>query len=167
MNLKEAFPGLSFLLPWESPRRSPVLPLDAFLLSLCCPLLSVQRQRQMPRLHVVRNFLAASSISSVRFFQQTTVLKLQCVSDKAQRTTAWQGEGNEKEEEEWKGGWSQCGADSNLYLRHPLVSLNKPQTFKRGGCQRTSHSELSVPPGWNARLQDVARRRATDALEGL
>lgn len=93
------------------------------------------------------------------FFSKLLVLKLQCVSDKAQKTTGWQGEGNEKEEEEWKGGWSQCWADSNLYLRHPLVSLNKPQTFKRGGCQRTSHSELSIPPGWNARLQDVARRK--------
>lgn len=47
-----------------------------------------------------------------------------------------------------------------------LKQTNLRPFYKKGGCQRTSHSTFHSQPGWNARLQDEAKRKKSQKHQG-
>lgn len=47
-----------------------------------------------------------------------------------------------------------------------LKQTNLRPFYKKGGCQRTSHSTFHSRPGWNARLQDEAKRKKSQKHQG-
>lgn len=72
---------------------------------------------------------------------------MQCISDKAQETSGRRGRGaGRRDKESEKECLSQRQADSNLYLWHPLLSLNKPTSdpSTRGEGVRGRHA-LNFP----------------------
>lgn len=123
----------------------------------CRPVLSAEAEAQA-RCSELSNFLTASP--HLLLFQHAVADRtktLQCVSDKPE-TTGQRGEGGRRNKEQ-KGA-----AKLNFELTQTLSlasSVQLKQTslrpfYKMGGCQRTSHSQLSIP----SLAQDGARRKS-------
>lgn len=155
MNLREAFPGRS-LSSAELAEPTAGLP-NAFLLRLLRPALSAQGRAAAQRCQKLPG--GFSSISPLTVFSRqwfTGTKTAQCISDKAQETTGQRGRGKRRRNQE-----SENESLTSVQLTQTLSlasSVRLKQTnlrpfYKKGGCQRTSHSTFHSRPGWNAECQ--------------
>lgn len=165
MNLRAAFPGPAFLLPWVEPQAHSSAQASKCLSPEVTAVLSrtVSTEAAAPStvlsetswrllLHLTPDWRAALDGADTA----------QCFSDKAQETTGQRGEGKE-EPGGWKGapklvlGWLKF---LSLASSVQLKQTNLRPFYKKGGVSEdvtllTFHS----PPGWNARLLDEAKRK--------
>lgn len=158
MNLRAAFSGLSSLSPWVSPNAPLRAGLDAFLLSLLlsctistgAPSSALSETSWRFLIHLASDWLSTGSCS--------LGLKLYSVS-RTKPGNEWPaGVGGGKQgRAEWKGGPKPASSwlkPLSLASSVQLKQTNLRPFHKKGGCLRTSLSQLSIP-SW-ARAPDFS-----------